>query len=275
MTSFTLTVGGLPQRIHLPAGEWLPPLLSRYVNFLDQAAAAPRDLPCWEVAVVQEASAEDIYARWIVHDGPLTRFQVAGFGGWIDLSTRTARIGVPTQDRVTSAVDRITAYVLMQALPREREALLLHATGVILDGAGHCFFGASGAGKTTVARLAAGRGELLTDENVILQMSPAGPRLLSTPYWGHSTPPDMIARVNRDAPLAALYELAHTPGFELARLGPGRAVAALLSTEKVATERVESADAWLAVAGRIVAAAPVYRLGFRPTHELWEFLAGR
>jgi hypothetical protein len=272
MTSFILTMGGLPQCVHLPAADWLPGLLERYTDFVTEEQLTVAALPPWEVTVVEEASAEDIWARWIVHEGPVTHFQVAGFGGWIDLSSRTARIGVPSRERAASAVDRITAYVLMQALPREREALLLHATGISIEGKGHCFFGASGAGKTTVARLAAGRGELLTDENVILQLAPDGPRLVSTPYWGHSTPPEMIRRKSRSVPLTALYELTHTPGFVLMRLGPGAAAAALLGTEKVATERVESADAWLAVAGRLVASVPVYRLGFRPTAELWDFL---
>jgi hypothetical protein len=229
-------------------------------------------VPSWEVTVVEEASAEDIYARWIVHEGPITRFQVAGFGGWIDLASRTARVGAPSQCRAASAIDRVTAYVLMQALPREREALLLHAAGLVLDGEGHCFFGASGAGKTTVAQLAIGHSELLTDENVIVQMSPGGPRLMSTPYWGHSSPPDFVRRTNRDVPLTAMYQLAHAPGFELTRLGPAAAVTALLGSEKVATERVKSANAWLTVAGRLIASVPVYRLGFRPTTELWEFL---
>jgi len=57
------------------------------------------------------------------------------------------------------------------------------------------------------------------------------------------------------------------------RLSPADAVTALLGTEKVATERVDSALAWLAVAGQLVERVPVYRLGFRPTVELWDFLA--
>jgi hypothetical protein len=82
----------------------------------------------------------------------------------------------------------------------------------------------------------------------------------------------MIKRINRCVPLVGLFSLAHAPELALTRLTPGRAVAALLDSEKVATERVESAAAWLAVAGRIVERIPVHSLAFSPTSELWSFL---
>jgi hypothetical protein len=97
--------------------------------------------------------------------------------------------------------------------------------------------------------------------------------LYSTPFWGHSTPPELIQRVNHRAPLAAVCLLEHAPDFRLDPLGPAEAVMALLTTEKVATERADSAAAWLAVAERLIALTPVYRLSFRPTPELWDFLS--
>jgi hypothetical protein len=47
---------------------------------------------------------------------------------------------------------------------------------------------------------------------------------------------------------------------------------ALLGTEKVATERVESATAWLTAAEQIVRQVPTYLLEFTPTIEVWAFL---
>ena len=96
--------------------------------------------------------------------------------------------------------------------------------------------------------------------------------LLSTPFWGASTPPAMIHRVNIRAPLRALLLIEHGPDFRLERLNGSDAVMALLTTEKLAVERVSSAVAWLEIAQRLVAATPTYRLYSRTTAELWPFL---
>ncbi|OQA42887.1 MAG: hypothetical protein BWY52_02076 [Chloroflexi bacterium ADurb.Bin325] len=265
-TSLDLDIGGLALRFALPPG-WLPPLRERYAAFL---TAQP---PGWSVTVEEGPVAVAESDAWIRHDGPVTYFAVPGVVGWINLATKAAQIRTPVAGRAWSAIERTASYILMEALPREQAALWLHACGVVLGGRGHVFFGASGAGKTTVARLAAGHAELLCDENVVLRPASGGPELFSTPFWGHSTPPELIRRVNRRAPLAALYQLTHAADFSVTRLDPADAVAALLGTEKVATERVESALAWLAAADGLVACVPVYRLGFRPTVELWDFLA--
>lgn len=261
-----LDIGGLALRFTLPP-EWLPALRERYQAFLTVRS------PDWSVTVAEGAVVVPERDAWINHQGAITRFSVPGVAGSIDLGRRTASIRTPSARGAWSAIERTAGYILMQALPREQDALWLHASGVVLHGRGHVFFGASGAGKTTVARLAAGHADLLCDENLVLKLAPDGPELHSTPFWGHSTPPELIHRVNRRVPLAALYQLTHTPDFTVTRLGPADAVTALLGTEKVATERVDSALAWLAIAGRLVERVPVYRLGFRPTVELWDFLA--
>ncbi len=283
----TLAIADLPIAVDLPAPAWAPALRERYAAFL------AADRPTWQVTLALDPSLGDTDAAWVRHEGPQTTFRVAAYAGWIDLAGRQAWVSTPTEARAASALERTLAYVLMQTLPREHAGLLLHASGIVLDGQGHVFTGPSGAGKTTVVRLAQGYADVLSDENVVVRASaappapqsggrsapppevgePGGPwELLGTPFWGFSTPPELVRRVNRRVPLAAIYTLAHTPDFQLARLSPAEAVMALLGTEKVATERAESAVAWLAVAERLVAAVPVYRLGFRPAAELWEFL---
>ncbi len=266
-----LDIAGVTFAIHSPFPEWQALLAERYAAFLGPAGGAG---PAWHVTVAQDPSLAAASSPWISHNGPVTTFRMGDQAGLIDLAGRRAEVSAPSAARAAAGLDRIVTYVCMQTLPREDDGLLLHAVGVALDGAGHVFTGASGAGKTTVARLAAGRGEVLSDENVIIQLGPGGAELFSTPCWGHSTPPELIRRINRRVPLAGVYLLEHAPSFRLARLAPAEAVMALLTTEKVATERTDSAGAWLAVAGRLVDQVPIFRLGFRPTTELWDFLAG-
>ena len=267
MRTLTLDVAGVTFAVELPSPAWRPALAERYAAVPGPARAA------WQVAVAHDPDLDSITAPWVRHAGPVTTYRFSDHGGRIDLAARRAEVVVRAEPRAAAALERALAYICLQALPRAHDGLLLHAAGVALGGVGHVFTGPSGAGKTTVARLAAGRGEVLSDENVIVRLGAGGPELCSTPFWGFSTPPELIRRVNRRVPLAAIHLLTHAPAFRLTPLTAGQAVLALLTTEKVATERGESAAAWLAVAERLVAQVPLSRLEFLPTVQIWDFLA--
>jgi len=269
-----INIAGVISVIELPSETWSASLVERYAPFLVDSDAGPEVAP-WHVTLLCESTIGHTGAAWIRHNGPVTTFRVPALEGRIDLAKRFAVASTPSEMHAASALDRVVAYICMQALPRERDALWLHAAGIVRNGKGQVFFGPSGAGKTTVAALAGKWGELLCDENVVVRPGPDGPKLFSTPFWGHSTPPELIRRVNRRARLTGLYALRQAPAFALERLSAAEAVMALLGTEKVATERAESASAWLDVAERLVTQVAVYRLDFRPTAELWEFLGHR
>lgn len=291
----TLRVADLAIAMTATDPAWEAALARRFAAFITQGPAA------WQVEVRCEPTLTEADAPWVRHAGPVTEFRVAASVGGVDLARTQAWVSAAAEAQAAPAVERVLTYILMQALPRRGDALLLHAAGIVYNNQGYVFAGASAAGKTTIARLAAGHAEVLCDENVVVQLSsipplpaqnerssPAPPlagkearkrvgasswRLLSTPFWGHSTPPEMIRRVNRQAPLQAIYLLAQAAEFRCTPLAPAEAVLALLTTEKVAIERPESAAAWLAVTERLIADVPIYRLEFRPTPELWEFLA--
>lgn len=265
---FTLTVAEAAIAI-TTVDSWALSLQERYAGFVSQAPAR------WQLTVQHVSDVTSCLPGEIVHDGPRTRFHVGTFRGQIDLDGRTAAVTATSEAGAASALERAAAYILMQTLPREHVGLLLHATGVIRNGLGYVFFGKSGAGKTTLAHLTPPDADLVCDENVALRVAGSGVQLHSTPFWGHSTPPDLIRRHNASAPLAGLFSLAHGPEFRLDVISPAEAVAELLDTEKVATERVDSALAWLAAAEQIVARVPVRRLTFRPDPAVWDFLASQ
>ncbi len=262
----TVDIGGVVILIGAPYVSWRDALVSRFSTFVSSSP------PSWRVEIHHRAAPDGEGAQWIVHEGPRSRFRVSTYSGRVDLERCHAAIDAASEDHVFSAVDRILAYICMLVLPRQYDGLLLHAAGVVMDGVGHAFFGPSGAGKTTIASLVAGHAELLTDENVIVRMSGAGVDLLSTPFWGHSTPSHLVSRTNRRVPLGGLYALIQAPHFALTRLDPAQAIVALLGTEKVAIERVESASAWLTTAERLIDRVSVQSLAFRPTSDLWQFL---
>lgn len=262
----TLTVAGLSFAVTTPNAAWAAELADRYLPFLSTAR------PDWRVHLRHEPDFDPAAAPWVIHEAQATRFSVGHMSGVIDLAARAAEVTAPALGYGGSAVDRAISFILMQELPRGHDALLLHGVALVRHGWGLAHCGRSGVGKTTTARLAAGYADVLVDENLVISLSGGQPMVLSTPFWGGSTPREMIQRVNRQAPLRALLLPEHGPDFTLERLADGDAVLALLTTEKVAIERVSSASAWLAAAEKLVAQIPTYRLHFRPSQELWPFL---
>ena len=266
--SFGMTIGGLSFCIQVPDDTWLASLAPLYSEFpLDTAAD-------WQVSLAHDAGLTPAAQAWIEHAGPLTRFHIESYAGWIDLDLRQAFVRTSSLAIAPAAIERTIAYACMQMLPRERNSVLLHAAGILWQGRGLVISGHSGAGKTTVSRLSLGYGELFNDEMVIVDLSGERPMLLSTPFLGRKTPPELARRINRAVPADALLLLAHAPGFELIRLSPSEAVMELLKTDIAAVESLTSAEIWMEAVERLVQSIPVYQLRFRPTTELWDFLAG-
>jgi hypothetical protein len=266
INTLNLTIAGISFAISTPSETWCAELVHRYEPFLSDQT------PRWRVRLVQEEPAIPAAPAWVTHDEQVTSFRIGPVGGVIDLAARQAEVTVFQPGYGSSAVDRALSFILMQDLPRDFDALLLHGVAVVRNGWGLAHSGRSGVGKTTTARLAAGYADVLVDENLVVSLAGSQPTLLSTPFWGGSTPQKMIQRVNRQAPLRALLLPEHGSEFVLEPLSHGDAVLALLTTEKVAVERVSSAAAWLTTAEKLVDRVPTYRLYFRPTAELWPFL---
>jgi len=266
MNRLSVGIAGIVFHINFPSKEWCTRVRQQYTAFLTDAPAV------WHLDAQYDPALTVVRPGWVRNRGEITTFRLLSYKGHIDFRHRRATIATPSIENAASAVDRVLAYVLMHILPASRNALLLHGVGLTIQDQGHVFFGPSGAGKTTIAALAAGWGELFSDENVILSDGNRQPQLFSTPFWGQSTPVDLIRRTQHHAPLRALYGLRHGPDFHLEQMSSAESVVALLLTEKIAADRRESMTAWLAVVERILAAVPVYTLTFRPTDELWSFL---
>jgi hypothetical protein len=261
----------LPYYVDLiPMAElWQAALAARYASFLSAGPAS------WQVTLGYGWDPEPGRGVYVEHGETWTRFGTEAYGGRLDLNRQHAVVAVASDERLRLALERTMVYLCLQALPLAGDRLLLlHAAGVARQGQGHVFLGPSGAGKTTVARLASGYGQVLCDENVVARLGEAGPEALSTPFWGLSAPPELIERVRRRAPLRAIFSLQQAPDFSLTPLTPAHAVLAMVESNRIVAEHPARADVWLDAAQRLLAQVPVYRLSFRPTTELWAFLDG-
>ncbi|HMA33325.1 MAG TPA: hypothetical protein VKY74_02500 [Chloroflexia bacterium] len=286
-----LCVAGHRCRVHCADPAFRVQIAARYAPFRDPAPAAAPDLTL-EVTVRPALIAVGWEPHFITHpgaaplpapadyeparDGPLAGYAVwpvagglrlaaeqtlraeldlAGRHGWIVLA--------PALSLFHTALRQFLAYLLPLTT-----GCLLHASGVLLDGRAAGFFGVSGSGKSTIARLAPG--PVLTDET--LGLTQAGPRWTahSTPFNGDYDPPPAPVAA---APLAGLFHLARGTRDQAVRLPWHAAVQALSGSLLYQVDDPAYQAALLAQVCRLAQDVPCYRLEFRPTPAVWASVA--
>jgi hypothetical protein len=173
------------------------------------------------------------------------------------------------QPRRVISTENALRVLLATALAR-RGGLLLHAAGVVQDGAATVLFGRSGSGKSTSARLARGR-PVLGDDLVALTKEADGWRAHSTPFGGAAA----RRRRARGAPVRALLRLRHGAAFELRPLAPAAAAFELLQSTVLPAASVEDRLRALGACADLAEAADVRELRFVVDHALWRWLGER
>lgn len=261
------SVGGVGTAVTLPNTAWADELAPLYREFPLSGAVD------WHVTLRYDPTLPPAEPRWIRHEGDFTRFHLISIAGEVDFASQEVEVTIARPDLAASALERAAAYGVMHTLLHRHNSLLLHAAGIHWQGLGILATGHSGAGKTTLTRLALGYGEPFNDEMVIADLSGPQPLLRSTPFLGFGTPPELRTRVNRVYPISLLLFLAHGPDFALQPLASSEAIWELLRTGIAAVDRPANSAHWMALAGQLLQRVPVYRLAFRPTTDVWAFLA--
>ena len=149
--------------------------------------------------------------------------------------------------------------VLRTRLPElTAPAVVAHGT-LLTDGArGFLCCGPSGAGKSTLAALLPEHA--LCDELALVRAIGGGFEGVSLPYW--------VARPGC-VPLAGVFLLQHAPEHWRQRLTPASAARALRSNIWWPTHRPATLSGAFATLAGLVAAVPVWRLGFARDTAVW------
>jgi hypothetical protein len=145
---------------------------------------------------------------------------------------------------------------------------LLHAASAIRNGKAFLFTGVSGAGKTTIARLAPKDATLLTDEISYVRKDKNAYIACGTPFSGELGRPGE----NVSAPLAAVYMLAKGPENRIDSLCAAEATHAVLSNLLFFAEDRELVNSVFHAVCEFVGRVPVSRLTFFPDSQVWEML---
>jgi hypothetical protein len=145
---------------------------------------------------------------------------------------------------------------------------LVHAASAIRNGKAFLFSGVSGAGKTTISRLAPPDATLLTDE--ISYVRREGNRYMAcgTPFAGE------LARVgeNRSAPIIALFLLEKGLQNSIEPIAPTEAIQRLLRNILFFAHDPELVELVFQSACEFARLVPIHRLIFVPDQRVWDII---
>ena len=165
------------------------------------------------------------------------------------------------------SVDAVLRIIHTIVLAQEG-GFLLHSASAVRGGRAFLFSGVSGAGKTTISRLAPPDVTLLTDEVSYVRREAEGYRAFGTPFAGE------LARVgeNVSAPIAALYLLEQGPLNRIDPVPTSEATQRIMRNILFFAEDPGLVGRVFEAASEFVATVPVRRLTFFPDPRVWELI---
>ena len=254
----TVEVGAIPVLLRPDEPEFCELLEKRYEGFLGRASE-----PACRFEVHLDAksrpSNQDLQ---VSRQGTVWTFRRGDFLARWDTTSRRGWIRQHPNPYSIDTVLRLTHSLILA----EEGGFLVHAASAIRNGSAYLFAGVSGAGKTTMTRIAPPDVILLTDEISYVRKDRHGYRAYGTPFAGE------LARsgANTSAPLRALYLLEQGPHNGIELVTPADAARALMrhilffANEKEMVARVF--DSVLEFVSRV----EVSRLLFTPDAHAWE-----
>ncbi len=258
-------IGGISVSLSTTDKIFYDLLLRRYEDFL---SAGPGEFALnFEILEPRPASDDDVRVR---RDGEEWILERGDFLARWDPRTGT---GLVRQNANPYSLDSVLR-ILHSLILATRGGFLLHAASAICDGQAFLFSGVSGAGKTTMTRIASPDVTLLTDEISYVRPTnkrEAGPGARSylafgTPFAGELAK----AGENTSAPIGGLFFLEKGPKNRIDDLSPTDAVRRLMRNILFFAEDPPLVEELLATACAFVASLPIRRLTFYPDAKVWD-----
>lgn len=256
-----IAIGGMPIRICLNDADFLRMLQERYAGFVTSANGAKFEFEIDLAPPGVLSAEEDVRVRLESGQWYLDR---GDFHAEWNASSARGRIRQTANPYSIDAVLRIVHTILLA----KEGGFLVHAASAVRNGRAFIFAGVSGAGKTTISRLAPKDAVLLTDEISYVRKQPGGYSAYGTPFTGE------LAKLgeNIQAPIAALYLLKQGPENRIDPVSGIEATRALLSNILFFAEDAGLVRQVFDAACEFTSRVPVYRLTFLPDSRVWEMI---
>jgi hypothetical protein len=250
-------IGGIPIALSTDNEGFLDLLRQRYDGFL--SSSRPEFELEFDLTSTGPVSDDDVRVRregdeWLLERGDF-------HARWDPRSGR----GSVRQNANPYSLDSVLRIVHSLILA-ERGGFLLHSASAICDGRAYLFAGVSGAGKTTMTRLAPVDITLLTDEISYVRPGVDGYSAFGTPFAGELAK----AGENCAAPVSALFFLEQGPENRVDELLPAEAVRRLMRNILFFAEDRGLVEKLFATACDFVARVPIRRLMFYPDARVWD-----
>jgi hypothetical protein len=259
-------IGGIPISLATTNDTFYDLLIQRYQGFL---STSPPEFEL-QFDIVEDGPDSDDDVR-VCRDGSEWRIERGDFCARWNPRTCTGSVRQNANPYSLDSVLRILHSLILA----ERGGFLLHAASAICDGRAYLFSGVSGAGKTTMTRLAPPDVTLLTDEVSYLLPSaapPAGAPPNAAGYQAFGTPfAGELARAgeNTSAAVAALFFLEQGPENRIDALPTAEAVRRLMRNILFFAGDPKLVEKILASACDFVDRVPIRRLTFYPDSKVW------
>jgi hypothetical protein len=261
--STVIGIGGVTIRIHTSDPAFLRLLEERYEGFTGDWASSDCEFTVDLVPSGATVSADE--GLRVSRENGLWTLERGDFLARWDPVSRRGRIRQSPNPYSIDSVLRIVHTLILAASGR---GILLHAGSAVRHGRAFCFAGVSGAGKTTITRLAPADVTLLTDEISYIRREGDGYHAHGTPFAGELT----RSGENVKAPLAAVYLLAQGPANRIDEMPVAEAARALLRNVLFFAEDAELVHRVFHIACDLVDRVPVRRLTFVPEARVWELI---
>jgi hypothetical protein len=257
-----IEIGGMAIALRTQDPSFRQLLANRYTGFIESSSDPQYefDIDLFEPAESVDADDDTQVtlqgSRWLLRRGDF-------HAEW----DSTAGRGHIQQSRNPYAIDSVLRIVHTLILAKQG-GFLVHAASAIRGGQAFLFAGVSGAGKTTISRLAPSDATLLTDEISYVRPEGDAYRACGTPFAGE------LARVgeNQSARLSALFLLEKGPENRIETVATSDAVRLVLRNILFFAENAELVNLVFRSACEFVERVPVRRLIFVPDERVWEMI---
>src|SRR5712691_9034174 len=254
-------IGGLPIRLTSGDPAFIRLIQDRYTGYVSSSDDASFDFDIELAPPGTESGDEDLSVTW---ESGRWLMERGDFRAEWNPSTASGRIEQTINPYSLDSVLRIVHTLLLA----RKGGFLVHASSAIRNGRAFLFSGVSGAGKTTMARLAPPDAALLTDEISYVTRRDGRYFAVGTPFYGELS----RAGENLHAPIEALYLLAKGPKNIIEPIVGADAVRGLLGNILFFARDPEFVKLVFDSAFDFVSRVPIRRLTFVPDSRVWELI---